>query len=293
MFKCGNGAEQVSKKDVNMNTFEAARRIMSGETNLKGEAGALLHGLQYPAAVRVRELPEHRIVDGETLEKAGAAEDESGDGGHRARGRRRENDSEHGRLEPPSDSGDALLRHPLAPHERQRPLRSMINFPALASDVTTMACDYVEPLQKAITVPLVQKEGEGVREVIDFYNHYALTKEDAESINELATWPDQKAAKIETKVKSALTRALNKEHRLLPYAQEEVAKGRRGKAAAGAAATLAIDEEGNEIELGDEDADESDDEAEEDAKAKPAKAAPKRGGGAARGRGRGRGKGAK
>ncbi|TKR89489.1 hypothetical protein L596_013586 [Steinernema carpocapsae] len=258
--EASNAADDLERPNVQMwqrSHFQEGRQhkhCRSCETHHErrnepqGEAGALLHGLQYPAAVRVRELPEHRIVDGETLEKAGAAEDESGDGGHRARGRCRGNDSERGRLEPPSDSGDALLRHPLAPHERPPPLDDQLSgvarkelqlqqtqaaHPAARiallsqSDVTTMACDYIEPLQKAITMPLVQKEGEGVREVIDFYNHYTLTKEDAESINELATWPGQKAAKIETKVKSALTRALNKEHRLLPYAQEGVVEGRR------------------------------------------------------------------
>ncbi|TKR82315.1 hypothetical protein L596_016056 [Steinernema carpocapsae] len=146
----------------------------------------------------------------------------------------------------------AMLSCAIPSHHMNGHLRSMINFPAWLGknststnasgsssssdrtlisiwlpDVTTMACDYIEPLQKAITMPLVQKECKGVREVINFYNHYALTKEDAESINELATWPDQKAAKIETKVKSALTRALNKEHRLLPFAQEGVVEGRR------------------------------------------------------------------
>lgn len=70
--------------------------------------------------------------------------------------------------------------------------------------------------------------------MVDVYVDYALTRDDTEAINELGVWPGAKdiAQNVSTKAKSALTRALNKEHRLLPYAVVDMAKGKK-KAAAG------------------------------------------------------------
>jgi hypothetical protein len=68
--------------------------------------------------------------------------------------------------------------------------------------------------------------------VVELYINYALTKDDTEAINELGVWPGSEdiSKKVSTKAKSALTRALNKEHRLLPYAIIDMAKGRKAAA---------------------------------------------------------------
>lgn len=73
------------------------------------------------------------------------------------------------------------------------------------------------------------------REVLQVYDSYNLVRDDTEAINELGVWPNKKdiAQSVATKAKSALTRALNKEKRLLPYAQANtVVKGRRKGGAA-------------------------------------------------------------
>lgn len=70
----------------------------------------------------------------------------------------------------------------------------------------------------------------GFRRVVEIYNTYKLIRDDTEAINELGAWPNRKdiAQSIASKAKSALTRALNKEHRMLPYAQPNaVVKGRK------------------------------------------------------------------
>lgn len=72
--------------------------------------------------------------------------------------------------------------------------------------------------------------------MIEVYKAYDIVREDTEAINELSVWPICKGQKditqlVETKVKSALTRVLNKEHRLLPFSKElDITKKRRGAA---------------------------------------------------------------
>lgn len=72
--------------------------------------------------------------------------------------------------------------------------------------------------------------------MIEVYKAYDIIREDTEAINELSIWPLHKGQKdmtqlVDTKVKSALTRALNKEHRLLPFSKETaITKGGRGAA---------------------------------------------------------------
>uniref|UniRef100_A0A0M3ISL2 Uncharacterized protein n=1 Tax=Ascaris lumbricoides TaxID=6252 RepID=A0A0M3ISL2_ASCLU len=106
-------------------------------------------------------------------------------------------------------------------------------------------------------------------------------------------------SKIQPKVKAALTRALNKEHRLLPFAVEMISKARK-KTTNAADIEMEIDEEGNLVEVGDEDGlnDDSDDEVESLPSSQPTTTGSVRGGrggrsdaasvnrGGARGRGR-------
>ncbi|KAK0412766.1 hypothetical protein QR680_006398 [Steinernema hermaphroditum] len=320
MFKCGdNSAADVQKKDVNINTFEAARRILSSETNLKEKQELFFYDYGIlPLFVYENYLnigSSEKLTKKQQLMKMKAAADSIAWGDVAEKSLR---STGSWSLLPTQ----GMLSCAIPCHHMNGHMKSMIGFPSwlgknsslnkrkrliqqlgshsclnMTSDVSALACDYIEPLHKAITVPLIQREAEGVRDVLDVYNYYALTKEDAESLGELAAWPQINSGKIQTKVKSALTRALNKEHRLLPYAQEDVTKGR--KKASTTTAEMIIDEEGNEIEVdGNEDAsdddDKSGDEGVADSKPKPAAAAAKRGGrGGARGSRGGRGRGAK
>ncbi|VDM65024.1 unnamed protein product [Strongylus vulgaris] len=124
-------------------------------------------------------------------------------------------------------------------------------------------------------------------------NDYDLMREDSEAVAELAVWPGKidPASKILPKVKAALTRALNKEHRMLPYATDDMSKGRRRGAQQeyGQSIEIEIDEEGNIIEKLDEDESDFEDDSDDQdykpggkskMKAKPTPSAP-------RGRGRG------
>ncbi|ETN80215.1 hypothetical protein NECAME_09310 [Necator americanus] len=114
-------------------------------------------------------------------------------------------------------------------------------------------------------------------------NDYDLIREDSEAVSELAVWPGKvdPASKILPKVKAALTRALNKEHRMLPYATDEMSKSRRRTAQLDY--EVEVDEDGNLIErLEEDESGYEDDSGDEDykpsgkskAKAKPAASAP-------------------
>lgn len=68
------------------------------------------------------------------------------------------------------------------------------------------------------------------RDVVEVYKAYDIVKDDVEAINELGIWPSSKkdiSFCVSTKAKSALTRALNKERRLLPFTQAALVKGRK------------------------------------------------------------------
>ncbi|GBN03869.1 Replication factor C subunit 1, partial [Araneus ventricosus] len=137
-------------------------------------------------------------------------------------------------------------------------LRQMINFPAwlgknsnrnhmdrvlqelhvhmrmrITGNKTDVALDYLPLLKRALTQPLIEKETEGVPEVLNRMEEYFLLREDFDSIIELSLWPGQTdpRSKIVTKVKSAFTRAYNKESGKNPYAVTNVKKKKKGAAA--------------------------------------------------------------
>jgi replication factor C subunit 1 len=92
--------------------------------------------------------------------------------------------------------------------------------------------DYLEPLREAITGPLVSKGLEGIPQTLDMMNNYCLRKEDLDNIIELSLFRGQEdpMSKVEPKIKGALTRTINKDGQLLPYAVEAVQKAKRGAA---------------------------------------------------------------
>ncbi|CAL1278243.1 unnamed protein product [Larinioides sclopetarius] len=137
-------------------------------------------------------------------------------------------------------------------------LRQMINFPAwlgknsnrshmdrvlqelhvhmrmrITGNKTDVALDYLPLLKRALTQPLIEKETEGVPEVLNRMEEYFLLREDFDSIIDLSLWSGQTdpRSKIVTKVKSAFTRAYNKESGKNPYAVTNVKKKKKGAAA--------------------------------------------------------------
>ncbi|ELU15704.1 hypothetical protein CAPTEDRAFT_175237 [Capitella teleta] len=107
--------------------------------------------------------------------------------------------------------------------------------------------DYLPLLRKALTQPLATRGAEGIGEIIQVMDEYSLTREDFDSLLEVATWPNSKncMANVDSKVKAAFTRTYNKSVHLTPYATgSSVAKKKRG---AGGGEELE-EEEGGEVE---------------------------------------------
>uniref|UniRef100_A0A0N4ZMC7 AAA domain-containing protein n=1 Tax=Parastrongyloides trichosuri TaxID=131310 RepID=A0A0N4ZMC7_PARTI len=103
----------------------------------------------------------------------------------------------------------------------------------LSIDITSLVIDVLPVLRRQLAEPLIKKQNDGIPEVIDLYNHYALNKEDQEFIIELTDWSNEEEIEksIPSKVKAAFTRALTKENRMLPYAdvENDVMKVTKGK----------------------------------------------------------------
>lgn len=72
--------------------------------------------------------------------------------------------------------------------------------------------DYVPAMREAFTNPLIREGEEGISQVIEYMDHYYLTKEDWDSILGFGVGAAEEKAllsKINTKVKSAMTRRYN------------------------------------------------------------------------------------
>ncbi|KAJ7371467.1 replication factor C subunit 1 [Desmophyllum pertusum] len=154
-----------------------------------------------------------------------------------------------------------------------------------SSSKLSMNLDYVPHLRKVLTRPLMTQESDeissGVSRVIQVMEDYDLTKEDWDSIIEVAQFEGQRdpVASIPSKVKGAFTRAYNKQSHKTPYAIcAAPKKGRRG----GTDDSQAMNEEEGEPQG--EDNDEDDDDIENSAMIKAAKKPAKAG---ASGRGKG------
>ncbi|KAL7841442.1 hypothetical protein SRHO_G00251330 [Serrasalmus rhombeus] len=90
--------------------------------------------------------------------------------------------------------------------------------------------DYLPYLRSALLVPLQSHGSEGANQSVKLMDDYDIIKEDFESIMEISSWGGQPDpySKLDSKVKSAFTRAYNKESHLTPYSLQAVKKGRRG-----------------------------------------------------------------
>lgn len=101
----------------------------------------------------------------------------------------------------------------------------------ITGNKTEVAMDYLPLLRKTLTKPLLEEEADGIPETLSTMDQYYLLREDFDNIIELSMWPNQTdpRTKISPKVKSAFTRAYNKESGRNPYSVQNVTKKKRGQ----------------------------------------------------------------
>ncbi|XP_056630232.1 replication factor C subunit 1 isoform X2 [Diorhabda sublineata] len=89
-----------------------------------------------------------------------------------------------------------------------------------SGNVVAMKLDYLVPLRNAIITPLLKYGVDGIQQSIAVMDAYTLLREDLTNILELCHWKDDKNPfnDIDSKVKSAFTRAYNKIGHKLPFA---------------------------------------------------------------------------
>ena len=98
-----------------------------------------------------------------------------------------------------------------------------------------LTLDYVRPLRDKIIQPLLDEGQDGIERAVDSLVHYSLLKDDLDNLIELSLWTGEKSpyAKVDSKVKAALTRNYNKALNPLPYTIKEqikkVGKAEKGK----------------------------------------------------------------
>ncbi|KAK6756934.1 hypothetical protein RB195_015013 [Necator americanus] len=310
MYASAGGQTKVQKKDIAVGPFEAARKLLDSRSTLQEKQDMFFvdYGIMplfvqenYPNMRNDKHTPKQAIAGlrkaadlislGDTIERC-----------IRSTGTwKLLNEQAMIGCALPSIAVDGHLRAMIqfpawlgknsTANKRQRLMRQLAIHAHLkiSADMHSLVADYVPVLRDCLTKPLLERETDGVYEVVCTMNDYDLIREDSEAVSELAVWPGKvdPASKILPKVKAALTRALNKEHRMLPYATDEMSKSRRRTAQLDY--EVEVDEDGNLIErLEEDESGYEDDSGDEDykpsgkskAKAKPAASAP-------RGRGRG------
>ncbi|KAK6457112.1 replication factor RFC1 C terminal domain-containing protein [Scheffersomyces xylosifermentans] len=77
-----------------------------------------------------------------------------------------------------------------------------------STDKKELRLDYMTVLLKRMTDPLIEKQEDGIDDVMDVMDYYFLSREDWDTINELGVGGDV-TAKISTKVKTTFTRKYN------------------------------------------------------------------------------------
>ncbi|VDN07258.1 unnamed protein product [Thelazia callipaeda] len=250
LLYAGGTGKELQSKDVALNPFEAARRLLSADTpmwekqemffvdfslmplfvqenypfvqNSKQSIGKRLSALRKAAdSISLGDLIDKtiRTTGSWTLLNEQALFSSVAPTTHM-------NGHMKGMINFPSWLGknSTFMKH-------QRLLRQLTTHTYLRTfaTVSSMVLDYVPVLRRQYCCPLLEKESDGVHDVINLYKEYNLVKDDMDSIAELAVWPSIKdpGAAISSKIKAALTRTLNKEHILLPYAVDTVMKGRK------------------------------------------------------------------
>ncbi|XP_013404916.1 replication factor C subunit 1 [Lingula anatina] len=157
-----------------------------------------------------------------------------------------------------------------------------------------LAMDYLPHLRSSLTQPLVQGDADGVPDVIHMMDEYSLLREDFDNILEVTQWSGRKdpMASVPSKVKSAFTRAYNKEAHMTPYAVSNM--GKKGKKSVSSAEDYPGLGEEEDGEIGGGGGGEDEEEEEEvtaDAMIKVKKPPAAKGKGKGEGKGQGKGKG--
>ncbi|CAG7677717.1 unnamed protein product [Allacma fusca] len=126
----------------------------------------------------------------------------------------------------------------------------------ISGSTDALNMDYLPYLRRSIVNPLSNGEVEEAAHQMTSYN---LLRDDLESLNDLALWPNMRnnLDKVDSKSKAAFTRIVNKES-FVPYSTVKVTKGRKGAAADQDDLELEDGEEVEEEEEGDKDALEKD-----------------------------------
>lgn len=122
--------------------------------------------------------------------------------------------------------------------------------------------DYLPVLKTLLSKPLIKKGTEGIEQVIKIMNEYYLTRDDFDTIIELATWPGQKdiMSQLDSKVKASFTRTYNKEAHMNPFCIVDVKK-LKGTKVSGTEEEM--DENGEDVAV--EEEEEADDDISNDA----------------------------
>lgn len=99
-------------------------------------------------------------------------------------------------------------------------------------DRADLRMNYLPMLRAHLCGPLVQKGTDGAEDVIQILDHYHLSRDDWTSINELCQLSGHAdpMKSIETKVKTAFTRAYNKGTHIMNYAEDVGGKKKKRKA---------------------------------------------------------------
>ncbi|KAI6221030.1 Replication factor C subunit 1 [Aphelenchoides fujianensis] len=233
----------VMTKDVALNTFEAARRLLSSETNLeqKRELFFTDYGLM-PLFVQEMYLNiRSPTINKKTQLRAQARAAESLALGdvvcHQVRSGQNwallPLQGMLGCALPPAYlKGGHLTAQLTFPqwlgkfsNERKRQ-RLLLEFATHAGNkmsgpLHAIAADYIPLLRQRIIRPLLGNAPD-IEETLAVYHEYELLRDDFETINELGAWTNGEDLwkKVESKTKSALTRALNKDTFRLSYATD-------------------------------------------------------------------------
>ncbi|EGD83360.1 hypothetical protein PTSG_03969 [Salpingoeca rosetta] len=147
----------------------------------------------------------------------------------------------------------------------------------ISADTTDMRLSYVPYLRAQIMQPLIEQGADGAKDAVAVMNAYNLTRADWDSLHELSQLsglPDP-TKRLDTKTKTAFTRAYNSSAHMLPYAEEAASKRKKKQKAPDTEEMFKMEEDEGGSNDGDED-DEDDEDVSGDAMIKQKK---KRGGG--------------
>lgn len=61
---------------------------------------------------------------------------------------------------------------------------------SISSDKRGLNLDYLPFMRKSLTDPLVERENEGVKDVIEMMDSYNIIKEDFDNVMEVSKWPN-------------------------------------------------------------------------------------------------------